>query len=159
MENVFVGTKLDEPWNEMWTMNLFEVFCAAALGKPVTDPWMGSSLLCLHRTQDRHGKISSSFLYYPDCSSGALCTQRWGGYCRKRYCSISHKSSKAQPSLLLYSPKIISPALYEIPSEIFSLMAHFCCTLSALFSTQPNSYLNVSSLQIPFSCYIQKKKM
>lgn len=95
-------------------------------------------------------KSAVLFFYYPDSSSGALCTQRWGGYCRKICCSISHKSNKAQPSLILHSPSMIFPAPHEIPSAILSEMTHFCCTLSAP--------LSVSSLQILFSCYIKKNR-
>lgn len=40
------GVKLDKPWNEMWTIDVCEL------------------AICLR-----------SFLNYPDCSSGALCTQ------------------------------------------------------------------------------------
>lgn len=142
----------------MWTINVCELaICLRSFVQQHVGnlwqmhEWAPAFCAC---TGHKTGMVKSTILFYITwLQFRSTVHSKLGGYCRKRYCSISHKSKRAQHSLLLHSPSMIFPTLYEIPSEILSVVTHSCCTLS----TQPNSHVNVISLWIPFSYYIQKQ--
>lgn len=167
LENVSMGVKLDKPWNEMWTIDVCELaICLRSfVQQHLGNLWQmhGWAPVLCGCTGNKTGIIKSALLFYiifvlllTAVQEQALYTQRWWGYCRKIYCSISHKSNKAQPSLLLHSPNMTFPALYEISLKSFQwwLISAALCLQPFLHS--PILMWMSHTFKLFFSCCIQK---